>query len=109
MKELNTILENINKAVEDYEVCKLSFTHDQSEILQRLSTNLHWLAEHRIDYNKKWMYAYFTSKEKSAAGKERQADYEVPEMYKIRHLMASGYKVLESIRSTISANKKQDS
>ena len=108
MKELNGILEKINNSVERFEACKLSFTHDQSEILRDLSTSLHWLSEHRIQANNDWMYAYFNSKEKSATAKEREADFKVPEMYKIRHLMASGYKVLESLRSTISANKKQE-
>ena len=108
MKELTGILEKINKSIETYEACKLSFTIDQSEILRDLSTSLHWLSEHRIQANKDWMYAYFNSKEKSATAKEREADFKVPEMYKIRHLMASGYKVLESLRSTISANKKQE-
>lgn len=107
MKELNGILEKINSSIEKFEICKLSLTHDQSVILRDLSVSLHWLAEHRIAANKDWMYAYFNSKEKSAAAKEREADFKVPEMYKIRHLMASGYKVLESIRSTISANKQQ--
>lgn len=107
MKDLNVILENINSAIERYEVQKLSLTIEQSLILRDLSVNLHWLAEHKIDANKKWNWAYFNSKEKSAAGKERQADFEVPEMYKIRQLLASGMKVLESIRSTMSANKQQ--
>jgi len=108
MKDLTTILENINSAVERFETQKLSLTIDQSEILRDLSVNLHWLAEHKIEANKKWNWAYFNSKEKSAAGKERQADFEVPEMYKIRQILASGIKVLESIRSTMSANKQQN-
>lgn len=107
MKELTGILTEINNSIEKFETCKLSFTQEQSEILRTLSVNLHWLAEHKVAANKSWMYEYFNSKEKSAAGKEREADFKVPEMYKIRQLMASGYKVLESIRSTISANKQQ--
>jgi hypothetical protein len=109
MKDLNRILENINSAVERYEIQKLSLTQDQSEILRDLSVNFHWLAEHKIDANKKWNWAYFNSKEKSVAGKERQADFEVPEMYTIRQMLASSKVVLDSIRSTISTNKQQQS
>jgi len=107
MKALTEILETINNSVIRYETCKLSFTQDQSEILRDISTAMHWLAEHRIEANKDWMYAYFNSKEKSAAAKEREADFKVPEMYKIRHLMTSTGKVMDSIRSTISTNKQQ--
>ena len=107
MKDLSKILENINSAIEKYEIQKLSLTIEQSEILRDLSVNFHWLAEHKIDVNKKWNWSYFNSKEKSVAGKERQADYEVPEMYTIRQILTSTKIVLDSIRSTMSANKIQ--
>jgi len=107
MKPLDEILEKINECVEKYERCKLSFTSDQSEILRDLSTSLHWLAEHKITANKDWNFQYFNSKEKSVSAKEREADFKVPEMYKIRQLLSSGHKVLDSVRSTLSANKSQ--
>jgi len=105
MKPLEEILEKINKSISEYETKKLSFTQEQSEILRDLSVNLHWLAEHRIYYHNQWLGVYFETKG-SNASKERESDYKVPELYKIRHLMSSGYKVLESLRSTISANKQ---
>lgn len=105
MKPLEDVLKKINDAVDRYEVCKLSFTSDQSEILQTLSTQLHWLAEHRIQANKDWMSEYFQSKGASAAAKEREADFKVPEMYQIRHVMRTTEKVIDAIRSTLSANK----
>lgn len=107
MKELNGILEKINQAIERYEIQKLSLTHDQSEILRDLSVNFHWLAEHKIEANKNWNWAYFNSTEKSVAGKEREADFKVPEMYTIRQYLTSSKVVLDSIRSTISTNKQQ--
>lgn len=107
MKPLNEILDNINKAVANYETKQLSLTHEQSEILRDLSVNLHWLAEHKIEANKNWNWAYFNSKEKSATAKEREADFKVPELYTVRQILSSASKVLDSIRSTISANKSQ--
>lgn len=104
MKPLEEILANINKSVSDYETKKLSFTQEQSEILRDLSVNLHWLAEHRIIYHEQWLGIYFETSG-SNASKEREADFRIPELYKIRHFMSSGYKVLDSLRSTISANK----
>ena len=105
MKPLEEILEAINESIEKYEACKLSFTHDQSEILRDLSANLYFLTEYRIQYNREWMSVYFASKAGSSVGKEREADFTVPHLYKVRHLMSSANKVLDSLRTTISANK----
>lgn len=105
MKDLTAILEKINWTVDKYETCKLSLTADQTEMLRTLSTQLHWLVEHRTKANTDWLSVYFSSKAGSSAAKEREADFKVPEMYQIRHVMRTVEKVIDSIRSTISANK----
>ena len=105
MKPLDKILEDITKAIEKYDTCKLSLTHDQSEILRDLSVNLYFLTEHRVQYNREWMSVYFSSKSTSGQGKEREADFTVPHLYTIRQFMASANKVIDSLRTTISANK----
>jgi hypothetical protein len=108
MKDLEIILDNINKAVERYEVCKLSLTADQSDILRILSTNLHYLTEKRIEAQQEWLSVYFSSKAGSMGAKEKEADFRVPQLYQIRRFMDSGNKVMDSVRSTISANKNQN-
>lgn len=105
MRDLTTILNTINKATERYEICQLGDTHTQSEILRDISTALHFLAAHRISANENWMSVYFNSKANSSAAKEREADFRVPELYKIRHFMQTASKVQDSLRSTISALK----
>lgn len=105
MKDLKEILANIDNCIEKYETCKLSFVADQSEILQTLSTNLHWLEQHRVKAHADWMSYYFNSKGKSNAEKEREAELKCPELYMIRHFIASGRLVFDSVRSTLSANK----
>lgn len=106
MKPLEEILQKINDSVERYESQKLGLVHDQSEILRNLSTNLYFLTEHRIHYNKEWLSVYFQSKGTSDAARQREADFAVQHLYKIRHLMRSAEKVLDSLRSTISTNKQ---
>lgn len=105
MKLMTEILDQINDANEKYENCKIGDTHTQSEILQKLSTALHSLTTHRIKAHEDWMSAYFNSKGSSAAAKEKEADFKVPELYLLRQFMASGNKVLDSLRTSISANK----
>ena len=105
MKPLDKIIEAINLSTEKYEDLKIGDTHTQSEILQSLSANVYFLTEYRIHFHKQWMKAYFDSNGGSAAAKERFADNEVPELYTVRHLMASVNKVIDSLRTIISANK----
>jgi hypothetical protein len=105
MKPLEEILESINKAVDKYEGCKLSLTQDQSEILRDMAANVHFLTGYRIHYHKEWMKAYFDCNAISSAAKERAADFQVPELYTVRQVMSSANKIIDSLRTTISANK----
>jgi len=105
--DLYTILDNINKAVEEYNVLQLNLVRDQSEILRGLTTNLYFLEKYRIEAYETWQSVYFQSKGTSGAAKEREADFKVPELYKIRRITEGGYKVVDSIRSTISIYKKE--
>lgn len=106
MKTLNEILDNINKAVERYETCKLGLVQEQAEIARDLAVNLYWLVEHRKIAHEAWLSVYFNSKASSGAAKEREADTSVKELYAIRHISTSATKVLEMLRSTISVNKQ---
>ena len=102
---LTEILAKIDQATEKYDTCKIGDTHTQSEILKEMSTALHFLISHKVDAHKAWLKAYYECKEKSATSKEKHADNTVPELYIIRHFMTSGYKIVDSLRTTISANK----
>lgn len=106
MKPLTEILAKIDLATEKYDLCKIGDTHTQSEILKEMSVALYFLTPHRIDAHGAWLGAYYECKEKSAAAKEKYADNKVPELYLIRHFMQSGHKIIDSLRSTISANKQ---
>jgi hypothetical protein len=105
MKDLNEIFDNINNANDKYSVCKIGDTHTQSEILRTLSTSLHDLSTHRVDFHEAWLSVYFNSKATSVSAKEKEADFKVPMLYKIRHFTQSASKVLDSLRTSISANK----
>lgn len=107
MKELTAILTDIDMFIDAYHDMKLTLVKDQSEILRGLTTNLYFLEAHRIDAYETWQSRYFESKGGSAAAKQRDADFKVPELYRIRRTMEGGYKVVDSIRSTISIYKKE--
>jgi len=103
--ELTEILSNINNLIEKLDTLQLGLTHDRVEVLDKLAINYHRLTEHRDRAHKDWMSVYFNSKGNSSAAKEREADMRVPELYTLRHLMASTKLVIDSLRTSISANK----
>ena len=107
MRGLNEILTEINEAVDKYHTLQLKAFIDQSEILRSLTSSLFWLEKFRVEAHEKWNSIYFQSQGKSGAAKEREADLKVPELYMIRRIMTGGYKVVDSIRSTISIHRKE--
>lgn len=108
MKELQEILNNINEAVESYELLELVDTNKQSEALRKLTSNLFYLEEHRINAYNDWLTEYYEMpKGTSNAAKEKHCDNKIKELYMIRRIMTSGYKVADSLRSTISIYKRE--
>lgn len=105
MKDLTEIMTDINKCIDDLETLKLSFTQPRTEILDKLSINYYHLTEHRTQFHQDWMSVYFSSKANSSAAKERECDMRVPELYTLRHTMSSVKLVIDSLRTSISANK----
>lgn len=104
MKQLETILERINKAKDDYDTLKLSQISEQSEILRSLSICYSDLNDHRIKAKETWDYHYFEHKGSNAA-REKYADLKCSELYLLRRTMESTKILIESVRSTISAAK----
>ena len=107
MKE-SEILENINNCVERYHNMNLEDTLNQSDILRTLTSNLFFLENYRVQASVKWHSVYFNSTSKTNAGKEREADLKVEELYMYRRIMTAGYRVCDALRSTISINRKEN-
>ena len=105
MRDLNEILTNVNKCIENLDTLELGLTHPRSEVLDKLSICYYWLTSHRDKAHKNWMSVYFNSKANSSAAKEREADMRVPELYTIRHFQSSVKLVIDGLRTSISANK----
>ncbi|MCP4354351.1 MAG: hypothetical protein GY793_01720 [Proteobacteria bacterium] len=109
MRELEDILIDINRYIELYQNMKLKLVSDQTNILRSLTTNLAQLETYRADYYDLWLDVYFQQKGSvSNAAAEKIADKEVNELHKIRKIMRGGYKVCDSIRSTISVYKQEN-
>lgn len=105
MRDLDTILSDISQANEMYRTLKLSFTLDQSDILRTLSCCYVDLVEHKRQARESWLDVYNMIDGTNAA-KEREADNQVKEYDLIKDVMKAVSMQIDSIRSTISANKQ---
>ena len=105
MKE---ILEQINKAIDEYHDVKLDFnsTNTLSEILRTLTSNLFYLEKYRSQYHDEWL-DHYNMTTGTNAHKERTADDKIRELYMLRRLMTSAYKIVDALRSQISVYKKE--
>jgi len=79
MKDLNTILERINKATEDYEVMQLKQTSEQANLLREFSCLEEWLGQWVDHYEGQWLNAYENFDHKVHARKEAHANNVVRE------------------------------
>jgi len=104
---MNEILKEIRQAIDRYNSIPLENYKEMSEVLRTLTANLFYLEEHRYIAKKDWISVYF-SQEGTNASKERVAERDVGELYMLRHLMASAYRITDSIRSLISIYKKEN-
>lgn len=104
MRDLVTILENINDVNDKYRVQKLSFTIEQSEILRDLSCCYTDLIEHKRLYREQWLDIY-NQTAGTNAHKEREADLTVKEYDYVKDVLKAVQMQIDCLRSTISANK----
>lgn len=104
MKPLAEILGSIEFNNNRYRILKLADTHTQSDILRCLSCAFMDLTDHKIKSREAWMDVY-NKAQGSNASKEREADSEVMELSLIRDVLKAVGLQMDSIRSTLSANK----
>ncbi len=86
---MNKILTKISTIIHAYESGQYK---DLYEGHRQLTCNMYFLAIEQTQAHQKWNSVYYLSEEKTNAGKEREADKLVPELYLCR-------KILEAAKS----------
>lgn len=83
---MTEILEKITGIIETYE----SGAYKDLNVMHReLTCNMYYLAKEQVEAHQKWNACYYNSKETTNAGKERQCDRDVPELYLCRKILES--------------------
>lgn len=110
--KFDAALENIAENIKRYRQMKQFNGDELLTILQQIVGTLHYLEGQRAEAHKAWserVYHYSINEGDSINKAEMKANVEVEQLYLLRHIMNSGYKNVEAIRSTLSwlRNEKQ--
>ena len=98
---MDKILETITAIVETYEG---GHYKDLNEMHRQLVCNMFYLSKEQVKAHTNWNKEYYLSNEKSNAGKERNADKLVPELYLIRKIMETAKSVSIAMTLEIKMN-----
>lgn len=105
---MEELLENITFIITEYKEMgdKLVFNDAEviSVMLKDLTSNLFFLEAHRALSFEKHNASIFNNMKEGMSGNKAvvYANQEVPELYKLRRIMDSAYKIVDAMRSNIS-------
>lgn len=117
MEKQTALLKSLDSIVSEYMkmgAAGAALVFDDAEklnvLLKDLSSVLFFLEEYRCqaaENHNEILYKYIYQEEKSVSGSEVIATKLVPELYRLRRIMTSGYKVQDAIRTNISFLKSE--
>ena len=109
MKDENDVIIKMNKLVNEYHALKSIDGHSLNEMLRQLTSCLYYLETIRSEAHNHFqiMIANKTEEGMSVARATNLAHVEFPLLYKLRHIMNSGYEVVGAIRTNISYLKSE--
>ena len=98
---MDEILSKIFDVVEAYETGQFKDLYEANRIL---SCNMVYLSVEQVEAHQRHNAAYYNSQEKTNAGKEREADKLVPELYQCRKLLDTFKGVSIAINNELKRN-----
>jgi hypothetical protein len=110
MKNFEQSLNNLSMYVDSYDSVSLNDGEQMSQILQKLTVTLFYLETERSAFKKQYeqvVYDLTSDKKLSVARALNIAEVQVPELYMMRRIMDSAYRVCDAIRTNISFLKNE--
>jgi hypothetical protein len=108
---MEEILEQITTIIEDYNNTQNHNPEGLIDLGKNLSANLFYLEKYRAEYFKKHegqKHLLINGPDKWNVNKaENRANFLYPQLYQLRRIMTSAYKVLDMIRSELSYIKTE--
>ena len=102
-------LERIGELIEEYNNTNIFDGNKLNEQLKELTSRLYYIETIRTKAHEDYEKVIHTKVAKgfSVARATNQANIEVPEMYQLRRLLESGYRVVDAMRTNISFLKSE--
>lgn len=100
MKEL----EDLNKYINEYYTCNLTDGNQLNRLLQKITGLLYYLETVRSECHDAFETHVFNEvkNKKTVARAVNEAHVTYPQMYQLRRVMESAYKVVDALRSNLS-------
>jgi len=104
-----TQINDLNNYVDQYYKCNLQDGDELSMLLQKITGLLYFLETVRSSTHDQFETKVFNLVKdgSSVARAINEANVEFPEMYKLRHVMTAGYRIVDAIRTNISYLKSE--
>lgn len=110
MKNFEQSLENLAMYIQAYDDTALNDGETLNELLQKINVTLFYLEKERANFKREYENRIFeltTDKKMTVARAVNFAEVEVPELYLLRRIMDSAYRVSDAIRTNISFLKSE--
>jgi hypothetical protein len=110
MNNFEQTLENLTSYIQAYDDVSLNDGESLNFLLQKINTTLFYLENERALFKKQYemkVYDLTTDKKMTVARAVNFAEVEVPELYMLRRIMDSGYRISDAIRTNISFLKSE--
>ena len=110
MTNFEKTLENLTTYIQAYDDISLNDGENLNFLLQKINTALFYLENERANFKKQYeqrIYELTTDKKMTVSRAVNFAEVEVPELYFLRRIMDSGYRISDAIRTNISFLKSE--
>ena len=110
MTNFENTLENLTSYIQAYDEVSLNDGENLNYLLQKINTTLFYLENERSIFKKQYEMKVFdltTNKKMTVARAVNFAEVDVPELYMLRRIMDSGYRISDAIRTNISFLKSE--
>ena len=110
MKNFEKTLEDLTSYIMAYDDTSLDDGENLNYLLKKITTTLTYLETERANFKKQYekrVYELTTDKKMTVSRAVNFAEVEVPELYMLRRIMDSSYRVTDAIRTNISFLKNE--
>ena len=108
--EIIKTIESLKVQIDTYHATEKSDGNTLVELAQNISVYLFYLSEQKTQYHDKYqkrLHQLITQEKMNVNRAQNQCEVEIPELYRLRYFIRSGYEILNIIRTQVSYLKHE--